>query len=113
MENKSEPDRSEPWMVMRGPNQYPEKMPEMSQIVQDYMANLGETGKIIMQSYAKGLKLPEDYFTQHFEKPSSLLRLIKYPPTKGEKIGIGEHSDYGFLTLIDQDDVGGLQCKTL
>ena len=66
-----------------------------------------------MKSYAKGLELDENYFAKHFERPSSLLRFIKYPPTQGEKIGIGEHSDYGFLTLIDQDNVGGLQCKTL
>ena len=62
---------------------------------------MGDVGRVIMQSFAKGLNLQEDYFAKHFKKPSSLLRFLKYPPTQGEKIGIGEHSDYGCLTLID------------
>ena len=113
MEEKAEPERLEPWMAMRGPNQFPEKLPEMQKMVHDYMNQMSEVGKVIMESYAKGLKLEEDYFAKHFTRPASLLRFIKYPPTQGEKIGIGEHSDYGCLTLIDQDDVGGLQAKTL
>ena len=77
------------------------------------MKDMNEVGDAIMKGYAKGLNMPEDYFAKHFKRPSSLLRFIKYPPTEGGKTGIGEHSDYGFLTLIDQDDVGGLQAKTL
>jgi isopenicillin N synthase-like dioxygenase len=61
-----------------------------------------------LSSFAKGLDLKEDFFKKHFERPSSLLRFLKYPPAKSGKIGIGEHSDYGCLTLIDQDMVGGL-----
>lgn len=98
---------------MRGPNQYPEKMPCMQGKVEKYMNGVGEVGHVLMQSYAKGLNLEEDYFSKHFKKPSSLLRLLKYPPTAGNKSGIGEHTDYGFLTLIDQDQVGGLQAQTL
>ena len=108
MEEKAEPDHPEQWMIMRGPNQYPLEMPGMQAKVEQYMKNLGEVGEVIMRSYAKGLNMPEDFFTKHFKRPSSLLRLIKYPPTEGGSQGIGEHADYGFLTLIDQDDVGGL-----
>ena len=76
--------------------------------VEKYLKDMNEVGDAIMKGYAKGLNMPEDYFAEHFKRPSSLLRFIKYPPTEGGKTGIGEHSDYGFLTLIDQDDVGGL-----
>ena len=88
-------------------------MPGMQTKIEQYMKNLGDVGDVIMRSYAKGLSMPEDFFTKHFKRPSSLLRLIKYPPTEGGSQGIGEHADYGFLTLIDQDDVGGLQAKTV
>ena len=48
MEESAEPDRPEAWMVMRGPNQFPEKMPTMSGLVQDYMKQVGEVGQVIM-----------------------------------------------------------------
>jgi isopenicillin N synthase-like dioxygenase len=46
-----------------------------------------------------------------------LFRIFHYPPTPpasdgGENWGVGEHSDYGLLTLLAQDDHGGLQVKT-
>ena len=62
MEEKAEPERLEDWMVMRGPNQFPEKMPGMQKKVEEYMKAVGSVGHIIMQSYAKGLNLDEDYF---------------------------------------------------
>lgn len=73
----------------------------MKEIVDESFAEVSDVGRVIMESYALGFGLPTDYFAPHFERHSSLLRLIKYPPTSGEKIGIGEHSDYGCLTLID------------
>ena len=57
MEEKAEPERAEPWMVMRGPNQFPEKMPEMKSKVEEYMREVGSVGDVIMRSFAKGLNL--------------------------------------------------------
>lgn len=48
----------------------------------------------------------------------STLRMLRYPPSmgnrfsklpSGESIGIGAHRDYGLLTILLQDDSGGLQ----
>jgi len=73
----------------------------MKKIVDESFAEVSDVGRVIMESYALGFGLPADFFAPHFERHSSLLRMIKYPPTSGEKIGIGEHTDYGCLTLID------------
>ena len=50
-----------------------------------------------------------------------LFRIFHYPgnfaPSAGENAGqqwgVGEHTDYGLLTLLAQDDVGGLQVMTV
>lgn len=68
MDESPESECSEPWMTMRGPNQYPEMMPSMQEIVQDYMKEMSEVCHVIMKSFAKGLKLDEDYFAKHFTR---------------------------------------------
>jgi len=37
---------------------------------------------------------------------------LSYPPARAEGWGVGEHTDYGLLTLLAQDDQGGLQVRT-
>src|SRR3546814_6818802 len=59
-----------------------------------------------------------DYFEAHYTaEPTVLFRIFRYPPTPPardgqESWGVGEHSDYGLLTLLAQDEHGGLQVKT-
>lgn len=61
----------------------------------------------------------EDFFTKKYtEEPCTQIGMFHYPPHtpvgEGDKevFGSGEHTDYGNLTLLLQDDVGGLQVKT-
>ncbi|RVD66064.1 2OG-Fe(II) oxygenase family protein, partial [Mesorhizobium sp. M7A.F.Ca.ET.027.03.2.1] len=53
------------------------------------------------------------YFEALMRTPISIQRLLHYPPQSGyiseDMIGIGAHTDYGNLTILAQDDVGGLQ----
>ena len=40
-----------------------------------------------------------------------LFRIFRYPPTPEREWGVGEHTDYGLLTLLAQDEIGGLQVR--
>lgn len=62
---------------------------------------------------AEGLGLRADFFDAAMRDPVGNLRLLHYPPSPqpGESGGCGEHTDYGFMTILAQDDVGGLQIE--
>ena len=49
----------------------------------------------------------------HFAKPTTFLRLLRYPPQRQEDglFGSAPHTDYGFITLLAQDEVGGLEIR--
>ena len=67
-----------------------------------------------MEAIACSLELPANYFQNSFTKnPYALMRLIKYMGQKNiiKKIGVGEHTDFGCLVILLQDEVGGLEVK--
>ncbi|KAJ7068533.1 hypothetical protein C8F01DRAFT_1208059 [Mycena amicta] len=71
----------------------------------------------VMRAIALGLELDELFFENKIDQQSHNLRLLSYPAIKralldGEgQARAGAHSDYGTLTLLFQDDVGGLEAK--
>ena len=70
-----------------------------------------------MQAIALGLALPEDRFEAMLARPMSSFRLIHYPPQAvrppaPDETGCGAHSDYGCLTILAQDAIGGLEIQT-
>ncbi|MEH2105947.1 isopenicillin N synthase family dioxygenase [Nostoc sp.] len=75
-----------------------------------------ELANTILQAYALALELPENYFTTRHNQQNHTLRLLHYPPLqtppKPRQVRAGEHSDYGSITLLFQDDVGGLEVQT-
>ncbi|RZA26173.1 MAG: isopenicillin N synthase family oxygenase [Proteobacteria bacterium] len=78
----------------------------------DAMRHLGDK---LMEGLALSLGLPESYFKDHFTtEPTQLFRIFHYPPPpEGRDVwGVGEHTDYGLLTVLKQDDVGGLEVKS-
>jgi isopenicillin N synthase-like dioxygenase len=87
-----------------------------------YIDALTQLGQALMRGLALGLGIPERWFEDHgTADPLILLRLFQYPsrPVPREQPafadvqwGVGEHTDYGLLTLLWQDDVGGLQLRT-
>lgn len=68
----------------------------------------------IMRGLALSLKFNDDYFHDKFNPTFPLLALWHYPPVPAESDswGVGPHTDYGVLTILMQDDVGGLQVET-
>ncbi len=75
-----------------------------------------ELANTILQAYALALELPENYFTTRHNQQNHTLRLLHYPPlqtpVKPGQVRAGEHSDYGTITLLFQDDIGGLEVQT-
>ncbi|MCI0391082.1 MAG: hypothetical protein MOB07_20235 [Acidobacteria bacterium] len=64
-------------------------------------------------------RLSRQFFAQDMESKMeiSMFRIFNYPPYDGSPEGeppwgVGEHTDYGLLTILKQDEAGGLQVKS-
>jgi isopenicillin N synthase-like dioxygenase len=102
---------------MHGPNLFPENIPELRASVLEYLQAMTQLGHALMAGIALSLGLKESYFADLYTAdPLILFRIFNYPPpvvTPGEEpgFGVGEHTDYGLLTILRQDMAGGLQIK--
>lgn len=98
-----------------GPNQMPSAVPEFQEICEAYHSAMLGLARRLISAIALSLDLPADYFERLQRKPITIQRLLHYPPQVGkvsqEEIGIGAHTDYGFLTILSQDKIGGLQVR--
>jgi isopenicillin N synthase-like dioxygenase len=102
-------------MPLHGRNVFPE-VPGFREAVLDYMSALTGLGHRLMTSIGRGLKLGDNYFVDRYTgNPTVLFRIFNYPSSapdaQADSRGVGEHTDYGLLTLLYQDEVGGLQVK--
>ncbi|MBC2606689.1 isopenicillin N synthase family dioxygenase [Pelagicoccus albus] len=90
--------------------------PEFEAFMRCLYASMRRSASTIMQAFAMGLELPVDYFDQRHSGEVQTLRLLHYPPCKfvsEGQLGAGEHTDYGTLTVLFQDNKGGLQVQGL
>lgn len=104
---------------LHGPNLFPREPAGLRDTVLEYMAALTRLGHALMGGIALSLGLEEDYFAARYTTdPLVLFRIFNYPPgpehgEDGQPVwGVGEHTDYGVLTILKQDEVGGLQVKS-
>jgi isopenicillin N synthase-like dioxygenase len=101
---------------MHGPNLFPDWVPGFREAVLEYMEALERVGHRLMEGVALSLDLPASYFADRYTtNPLTLFRIFHYPPTgrtEADSWGVGEHTDYGVLTILRQDQVGGLQVKS-
>lgn len=93
-----------------GPNQYP-NLDGFIQLLQQHYELTLQVGLKILKAMALALDQSEDFFSKHFSCPISVLRLIHYPPQQQNDNGAGAHTDYGCITLLYQDQTGGLQVQ--
>jgi isopenicillin N synthase-like dioxygenase len=102
---------------IHGRNLFPD-LPGFREDVLAYLEALTRLGHTLMEGLALSLGLEASYFAVRYTAdPLILFRIFNYPsrPTPQAadvRWGVGEHSDYGLLTILWQDDVGGLQVKT-
>lgn len=98
-----------------GPNLMPEAHQEFKRVMETYHATMLKLARKLISAIALSLDLPADYFEKLQKKPITIQRLLHYPPQFGDitlkEIGIGAHTDYGFLTILSQDANGGLQVQ--
>ena len=100
-----------PWF---GPNLFPAESDGFKETVLSYMAELTGLGHRLMTGLALSLGLNESYFADRcMGEPLTLFRIVNYPPPSDPNSwGVGEHTDYGLLTILLQDQVGGLEVKS-
>jgi isopenicillin N synthase-like dioxygenase len=99
---------------LHGANLFPEEPPGLREAVLEYMSALTHLAQRLMAGLAVSLNLEESYFADRYTaEPLTLFRIFNYPPPReGELWGVGEHTDYGLLTILLQDDAGGLQVRS-
>ena len=99
---------------LHGPNLFPAEPAEMRQAVLEYMDAMTQLGHSLMAGIALSLGLEDSYFADHgTADPLILFRIFNYPPMTDEALwGVGEHTDYGLLTILLQDDAGGLEVRS-
>lgn len=98
---------------LHGRNLFP-ALPGFDVAVLKYQDALTRLGHELMSLFARGLGLADDYFLVHYTaQPTTLFRIFNYPasPPEADGFGVGEHTDYGLLTLLYQDDAGGLEVR--
>jgi isopenicillin N synthase-like dioxygenase len=103
------------WKRLHGPNQWPEAVPELKEIVLDYQARVTALGIDLLKAIALALSQPEDAFAEVYEPtPTQLLKLIRYPGRDVAETdqGVGAHKDGGLITILLQDKVAGLRVQT-
>jgi isopenicillin N synthase-like dioxygenase len=103
---------------MHGPNLYPASVPELRPAVEAWMAAMRRVGDALVRAIGTGLGLGPDWFHQHLTAdPVELFRIFRYPAAPvapvapDEAWGVGEHTDYGLLTLLAHDGSPGLQVR--
>lgn len=100
---------------MHGANLFLDEPIYFKETVLEYIHQVTQLGHKILQGIALSLGLKQDYFHQNYtQDPLILFRIFHYPAQdfSQSQWGVGEHTDYGLLTILLQDQVGGLQVKS-
>ncbi|HLJ19954.1 MAG TPA: 2-oxoglutarate and iron-dependent oxygenase domain-containing protein [Stellaceae bacterium] len=100
---------------LMGPNQWPAELPELAPGLGDYLGAVMGCARSLLRGFAVSLGLDADFFRERFAKPLARCSLIYYPPqppdSGSDQFGVAPHTDYGGLTLLNQDDTRGLQVR--
>ena len=124
---RSNPDLKESMEIGRDdeaahPNRWPDGIDEegvkFRETMVDFFDRCKELHRLVMGAIALGLGYEEGFFDDYVKTGDNTLRLLHYPPVAREvfeknkgAVRAGAHTDYGSITLLFQDDRGGLQVK--
>ncbi|MHA6669792.1 isopenicillin N synthase family dioxygenase [Homoserinimonas sp. A447] len=109
-----EPDTPDYW-VLEGPNQWPDALPHLRDVVTRWQDQLNAVSLKLMQAWAQSLGAEPTFFDEAFkERPSTLIKIVRYPGKDDPEPqqGVGAHKDFGVLTLLYvEDGKAGLQVE--
>ena len=121
------PNQSESFMMMRedkselpdvylsGPNQWP-KLENFKEVLEKYTFNMTKLGRNLMRLALLSSGVKDLSVMQSLDTPTIWLRLLHYPPisknSPSDLYGSAPHTDFGSLTILAQDEIGGLQVQT-
>ena len=99
-------------LPMHGANLFPS--PQWRETILHYLSAMTQLGHRLMAGIALSLSLESSYFDDRYTAdPLILFRIFNYPPDANPSTwGVGQHTDYGLLTILKQDESGGLQVKS-
>ena len=96
-------------------NPWPTTLPGFREQMLAYRKAVATLGDQLLALLAVSLDLPSDWFEDAYRGVLGTVRLIKYPPQPAtssyNQIGAGAHTDWGGITILAQDDVGGLEIR--
>ena len=110
------PARRAPALPLHGPNLFP-PLPGFREAVLDVDRRAdGARPRAHARARARASASTPTYFAERYTAdPLVLFRIFHYPAETGRRPGgwgVGEHTDYGLLTILAQDDAGGLEVRT-
>jgi isopenicillin N synthase-like dioxygenase len=102
-------------LPLHAPNQWPSAYPQMRAVFEDYAGRIEKLGGQLLRACALALEIDERYFEAYYRNPVALVRIMHYPassePRPENQFGNPPHTDYGCITLLAQDEVGGLAVR--
>jgi isopenicillin N synthase-like dioxygenase len=101
-------------LPLHGPNLFPARPPGLRTAVLAYLDAVTVLGHQLMSAVARALDLEADWFARHLTgDPLVLFRIFRYPPVPSadDRWSVGQHTDYGLITILAQDDSGGLEVR--
>jgi isopenicillin N synthase-like dioxygenase len=98
---------------LRGPNNWPPGMPAFRAAMEAYYDALGACGADLMRAVAVSLGADQDFFVARYRKRLQRTQAVYYPPqppdATDDQFGVAPHTDFGCITLLWQDETGGLE----
>ncbi|MGO9874001.1 MAG: isopenicillin N synthase family dioxygenase [Acidimicrobiia bacterium] len=112
-------------LPLHGANLFPRRPAGLRDAVLEYMAAVTDVGHLLLARISRALGLDDRWFDRNLTaSPTVLFRIFQYPPLRdtserwaserwaSERWSVGEHTDYGLLTILAQDATGGLEVRS-
>jgi isopenicillin N synthase-like dioxygenase len=89
------------YLRLEGPNLWPTAQPSLRTVFTDWEQRCSAVAERLLHAWALSLGAPEEVFDGAFaDRPSTLIKLIRYPGREERGQGVGAHNDPGVLTLL-------------